>query len=178
MVLSILYFHTNAVTFVVLIIGVYTLPSKVEHSPWCERYTTNMQQIKFNYSLKNIGLPTKDNYLRNLMKTESIVRCMQWKAHFFLLNNGDDNQTPNNTYGLKSKHGTPPVLNLKPFEDDVAKMIELAKFQHNFIQTLEQDKRKINASSNVFIPADKTRNFYEMDTSTYNKLPTENVMKT
>ena len=116
-------------------------------------------------------------YLRNLVnKTESIVQCMRWKAHFFLQNNRDDN-----TYSLKSKHGVPSVLNLKPFEHDIAKIIELAKFQNisnNFIQTLELDKRIINASSNVFIPVDETWNFYEMDSSTYNKLLTENVTKT
>ena len=86
-----------------------------------------------------------------------------------------------NTYGLKSKHAAPPVSDLKPFEDDVAKMIESVKFcntSDNFIKTLERDKRKISASNNVFVPADKTRNFYEMSAPAYNKLLTENVTKT
>ena len=70
---------------------------------------------------------------------------------------------------------------LRPFEDDIAKMIENIKFRNvndSFIQKLEKDKRKINASKNVFVFADKTRNIYEMDAPAYNKLLTENVTKT
>ena len=47
-----------------------------------------------------------------------------------------------------------------------------------FINTLERDKQKIKASPNVNIFADKTRNIYETDADTYNKLLTENVTKT
>ena len=47
------------------------------------------------------------------------------------------------------------------------------------IKTLvENDKRRIRTSTNVFIPADKTRNIYEMSAPSYNKLLTENVTKT
>ena len=47
-----------------------------------------------------------------------------------------------------------------------------------FIKTLEKDKRKINSSKNIFIFADKTRNIYEMEAKSYDKLLTENVTKT
>ena len=47
-----------------------------------------------------------------------------------------------------------------------------------FIKTLEKDKRKINSSKNVFIFADKTRNIYETEAKSYDKLLTENVTKT
>ena len=60
-------------------------------------------------------------------------------------------------------------------------MIESVKFRNvyeGFIQELEKDKRKINASKNVFVFADKTRNIYIMDAPAYNKLLTENVTKT
>ena len=107
---------------------------------------------------------------------------MQWKAHFFLHNNGENNRTyRTNTYGLKSKHSAPPVTDLKPFEEDVAKIIKNIKLRNvnsNFIKTLEKDKRKIKASKNVLIFADKSRNIYKMDAPTYNKLLTENVTKT
>ena len=45
-----------------------------------------------------------------------------------------------------------------------------------FINTLERDKQKIKASPNVYIF--KTRNIYETDADTYNKLLTENETKT
>ncbi len=69
---------------------------------------------------------------------------------------------------------------LRPFEEDIASMIERVKFRNvndNFTQELDKDKRKINASKNIFVFADKTRNIYEMDAPAYNKLLTENVTK-
>ena len=177
------YWQSDDINKTGKIVGLYTLLFEVERSLRPGIHTGNMQQIKFNYSLKNIGLPTHDSYLRNLIdKTESFIQRIRWKAHFFLKNRNTDSQGGrSNTYGLKSRYGAPPVAELKPFEDDVACMIETVKFRNvndNFIEELEKDKRKINASKNVFIFADKTRNIYEMDAPTYNKLLTENVTKT
>ena len=141
MVLSALHFQTNTATFLVLSFVLYTLLFKVERSSWLEIPTTNMQQIRFNYSLKNIDLPTQDNYLRNLIdKTQNFIQRIRWKAHFFLHNKGESNHTRRtNTYDLKSKHSASPVTELKPFEDDVAKMIENIKLRNvncNFIKGL------------------------------------------
>ena len=103
---------------------------------------------------------------------------MRWKAHFFLQGN-DKQQTP--TYGLKSKRTPPQVPEIKQFEDDVAQMIENIKFRNysdEFIKMVEEDKKRIRSSQNVFIPADKTRNMYEMSAPAYDKLVIENVTKT
>jgi hypothetical protein len=44
-----------------------------------------MQKLLFDYSLKNIGLPSQDAYRKILIdKVENVVRRMRWKAHFFL----------------------------------------------------------------------------------------------
>ena len=62
---------------------------------------------------------------------------------------------------------------------DVIRMIENIQFRNvndQFINTLERDKQKIKASPNVYIF--KTRNIYETDADTYNKLLTENETKT
>ena len=68
----------------------------------------NMQQIKFNYSLKNTGLTSKDVYTRSLVnKTQSVIQRMRWKAHFFLNQANNDTEQGRaahrsaNTYGLK-----------------------------------------------------------------------------
>ena len=141
-----------------------------------------MQQIRFRYSLKNIGLPTHDDYGRNIDKTQSVIHRMRWKAFHFLQKSSDDTQPPKtSTYGLKSKRSAPPIPELKPFEDDVIKMIENIKFRrtnNDFLQTLENDKKKIKSSLNVSISADKTRNIYEISATTYNKQLTEDVTKT
>ena len=123
-----------------------------------------MQQIKLNYSLKNIGLPTHNTYLRNLIdKTGNLIQRIRWKAHFFLHNINQNTRTDGpNTYGLKSKQCAPPVKELRSFEDDLANMIESVKFRNvddGFIQQLENDKRKINASKNFFCLQTKQRTF-------------------
>ena len=44
-----------------------------------------MRQFQFDYSLKNIPIPSQDAYLRNLIeKVENVLKRMRWKAHFFL----------------------------------------------------------------------------------------------
>ena len=112
----------------------------------------NMQQIKFNYSLKNIGLTSKDVYTRSLVnKTQSVIQRMRWKAHFFLNQANNDTEQGRaahrsaNTYGqLKSKRSAPPVAELRAFEDDVVRLIENAKFRdvtNKFMKELERDKK-------------------------------------
>ena len=82
---------------------------------------------------------------------------------------------------MKSKQSPPPVPGLRCCEEDVILMIENIKFRNandQFLNTLESDKRRIKTSPNVFIFANKTRNLYEMNANTYNKLLTENITKT
>ena len=47
-----------------------------------------MEKIYFNYSLKNIPVPSRTSYKLQLIdKIESVITRMCWKAHFFLHNN-------------------------------------------------------------------------------------------
>ena len=47
-----------------------------------------MENIYFNYSLKNIPVPSRIYYKLQLIdKIESVIKRMRWKAHFFLNNN-------------------------------------------------------------------------------------------
>ena len=104
---------------------------------------------------------------------------MRWKAHFFLQGNNTTKRVQ--TYGLKSKQVPPPVQEWKQFEEDVIQLTENIQFRNvngEFMKTLQDDKKRINSSNNVFIAADKTRNMYEMIATAYNKLLTENVTKT
>ena len=49
-------------------------------------------RIDLGYSLKNIPIPPNNAYTARLIqKTESLIKRMRWKAHFFL--HGDDNST-------------------------------------------------------------------------------------
>ena len=139
-----------------------------------------MRQFRFDYSLKNIPIPSRDNYLRNLIeKVESVLKRMRWKAHFFL--KGEKSQEKTNYFGLLSNKTPPTILELKAFEEDVLKIIENIKFRdtkNNFQETLASDLKKINSSHNMFVFADKTRNIYETSLETYNKLLHDNITKT
>ena len=48
----------------------------------------------FQFSLKNIPIPGKDAYLKDLIhRTESFITRLRWKVFFFLKrNNRDDNE--------------------------------------------------------------------------------------
>ena len=138
-----------------------------------------MQRILFDYSLKNIGLPSKDAYRKRLIeKVEHVVSRMRWKAHFFL--NGP-NITDKHTYGLKSKKSPPPITQMKRFEQDLARMIENIEFRKvndKFLTTLDNDLQKIKSSPNVYMFADKSRNIYESPPDVYDKTLKENITKT
>ena len=87
-----------------------------------------MRQFRFEYSLKNIPIPSRDNYLRNLIeKVESVLKRMRWKAYFFL--KGEKNQENTNHFGLSSNKTHPTILELNPFEEDVLKLLENIKFR-------------------------------------------------
>ena len=86
---------------------------------------------------------------------------MRWKAHFYL-NGIADNPQKMPSFGLKSKRNLPPVPELKPFEEDVARMLENIQFRcvnDQFMAPLENDILKVKSSPNVFIFADKTATF-------------------
>ena len=104
---------------------------------------------------------------------------MRWKAHFFL--KGEKNQENTNHFGLSSNKTPPTILELKPFEEDVLKLLENIKFRdtkNHFQENLANDLKKINSSDKIFVFADKTRNIYETSLDTYNKLLHDNITKT
>ena len=60
------------------------------------------------------------------------------------------------------------------------RMIEEMRFRNTtnrFQKRLKEDIRKIRKSKNIIIPADKTRNMYEVSEQQYEKLLTNNITK-
>ena len=86
--------------------GFILLNYLVEHS---DCLYVKMERINFNYSLKNIPIPTKSaNCLKRIDKIESVIKRMRWKAFFFLAcnsSNANSNNCDNmkETFGFKSK---------------------------------------------------------------------------
>ena len=140
-----------------------------------------MEKVNFNYSLKNIPLPTKDTYWKNLIhKLERFIKKIRWKAFFFENKNEFANEITTN-FGFKSV--TTPSKNdqFNQFESDLYDMVqnfEFKKVTSNFQARLSDDARNIKKNPKFLISADKTNNFYELTTDEYNKLLTENISKT
>ena len=100
--------------------------------------------------MKNIGLPTRDEYKRKLIdKIENVVSRMRWKAHFYLHEPNAKNQSK---FGLKSKNAPPIIKEMKNFEDDLVTMMENIEFRNvssQFLSNLDNDLKKIKSSENV-----------------------------
>ena len=138
-----------------------------------------MEKFNINYSTKNIPLPSRSDYLQQLIeKTEQLLRRMHWKAHFLL--NPDTTSSSKETYGFKSSKNPPPVEELKDFEDDMPKMIQSVKFKqvnNPFLNKLKEDTDHIKNEPKLPIAADKTTSFYKLEPSTYNDLLEKNITK-
>ena len=102
-----------------------------------------------------------------------------WRAHFFL----NPESRPNNkeTFGFRSKNSTPYVKELVNFENRMLEMVKNVKFRDvecNFLKKLSSDVKNVKRSNGLIVPADKTTNFYKLDTKSYNKLLEKNITKT
>ena len=138
-----------------------------------------MEKFNISYSTKNIPLPSRSDYLQQLIeKTEQFLRRIRWKAHFFL--NRDTTSSSKETYGFKSTKNPPPIKELKDFENNMLKMIQSVKFKqvnNPFLNKLKEDADRIKNEPKLLIAADKTTNFYKLEPSTYNDLLEKNITK-
>ena len=147
-----------------------------------------MERKNYDYSLKNIPLPSKDAYKKRLVeKVEIFIKRMRWKAYFFDQNeeNNDENkENPRsniNNYGFKSRNCPKQNKHLDKFEDDLLLMIKNIEFRNvndTFQNKLQNDIREINRNPKTITFADKSRNLYEIEKEEYNKLLMENITKT
>ena len=140
-----------------------------------------MESTRFDHSTKNIPLPSEKDYKRTLIeKTEHLCRRMRWKA-FFYLNPGAD-KSQQETFGFSSRNSPPQIQAMQDFDKRLLYMIENikfrtvnCKFQHKLSSDIQENIMK---SDKLLVPADKTSNFYKMDTPSYNHLLQKNITKT
>ena len=115
--------------------------------------------------------------IKLLDKVESVLKRMRWKAFFFL---NPSTESQSGKFNLKSRRCPSPIEDLKPFEDDMFKMIEnlrSKKIRNSFQDKLKRDIMKVNSSDKVLVFADKSRNVYELEKPQYEKLLSENITK-
>lgn len=147
-----------------------------------------MEQVRFNYSMKNIPIPPKDTYLKRLIeKVESVIKRMRWKAFFFdqntdVADNTDEtDKAANNKFGFKSRKCPPQNEEMIKFEADLLHMVKNVQFRNvneQFQNKLNEDTSNINKSTKSFIPADKTTNFYKLDKTQHDNLLRNNITTT
>ena len=90
-----------------------------------------MDQVRFDYSTKNIPIPPRNSYLKSLIeKVESVIKRMRWKAFLFNRNEQDNNDAINNdNFGFKSRKCPPQNSELDKFEADLFDMVHNIKFR-------------------------------------------------
>ena len=138
----------------------------------------NFEKTDFEYSLKNIAEPSKKQYLLALIdQTRKFVFRVRWKA-FHILN--PSRRDAKETFGFNTQKPAPKLKELELFESnmiDLIKNIEFHKKTNRLQEKLKEDRRKINRSTKVFIPADKTNNYYGMEVGQYKELLKRNIEK-
>ena len=147
-----------------------------------------MEQVRFNYSMKNIPIPPKDTYLKRLIeKVESVIKRMRWKAFFFDQNTDvadctdETDNAATDKFGFKSRKCPPQNEEMIKFEADLLHMVKNIQFRNvndQFQNKLNEDTNNINKSTKPLIPADKTTNFYKLDKTQHDNLLRNNITTT
>ena len=139
----------------------------------------NMERVNFNYSLKNIPVPSQKDYLLELTNSVGIfISNIRWRSHFFL-NPSDHNKKE--TYNFKSSKAAPQIAELKEFEEEIYDIVKSVTFKHGYStelqSTLKNDMKKMKNDDKIYAAADKTTNFYKMSPEKYEDLKHKNITK-
>ena len=91
----------------------------------------NMDQVNFNISLKNIPIPTKKEFLSELISSVGIfVANLKWRSFHFLNPSNTDRKE---TFGFKTTEPAPSVAELKDFENYI---YDLQTHRKNYISPI------------------------------------------
>ena len=110
----------------------------------------------FDYSTKNIPIPTRKEYLIQLLySVEKFIRNLKWRAHFFL---SPSKSQSKDRYGFRSIKAAPVVKDL----DHLVKRlyflvlnIEFRNYDNTFLNRLRSDLNEVNDLQELIVSADK-----------------------
>ena len=139
----------------------------------------NMEQVKFNYSLKDIPIPSQQEYLMELISSVGIfISNLRWRCYHFL---NPSNHDSKETFGFKTNNVAPTVDELKEFEHGIYDLVKSVKFQQhtnsNLQNTMKKSMREMKNSTEMYVSADKTANFYKVKPEKYQELLTKSINK-
>ena len=149
------------------------------------KFINVMEKLQFDYSYKNISIPSERNCKLQLMeKIELVIKRMRWKAHFY---NEEKDVKENKTltiieaYGLKSLNCPPQVKELFDFESNLLDMIKSLKFRKtrsHFQRRLKEDINTIHSTDTTLTFADKTSNLYKFKKEQNKKMLNDSITAT
>ena len=135
-----------------------------------------MQPLHFNYSLKNIPIPSRLQYQKKLIaQGENFIKRLRWKL--FVIQNPTLVQSKT-TYGFNTTKPPPSLKELKSFESDFFDLIRNISFrpvQDEFQNKLQNDIKIIQNTPEIIVSADKSRNKYKMGVDEYKTLLQNNI---
>ena len=125
-----------------------------------------MDKINFGRSVKKIPILSNKEYLKRLIDaTEKLIKRMRWRAHYFL--HPPSLREKQETFGFNSKKSPPQTPELNKFESKMASLIQNIEFKADFKPTefqknLSGHTDAISKDNKLYVPADKTTNFYKL----------------
>ena len=106
----------------------------------------------------------------------TFVWRLRWAAAFFL--GVYTKKEPKETYGFKTSNQPPLIPQLTGFEDRLQQIVENVKFRPGTNKTqkkMREDLNKMKNSRKVYVKADKTNNYYTLETEEYDDLMKRNT---
>ena len=141
-----------------------------------------MNKFNFQYSLKNIPIPPRHLYEKEIIHKFNVgFNRLNWN-HYWKCKDKKDSTNESTSFGFKSNR-VPYYKNyykLDPFKKDLVKLIASIKYRPHsnaFQKTLKEDCSKIKQSNDVIVSADKTSNLYGMPVETYKSHLKNNITK-
>ena len=138
-----------------------------------------MQQVNFKQSLKNIPLSSHKEYVMRLTHYfANFGHSLGWGVHHYFSDKEED--VRKETYGFPTQRKPPDeaMKLLKPFLNALAKIagnIRFRKTSSEFQKNLSRTVSSIDKNPKMLVSADKTSNFYTMDSKDYEKLLKDNI---
>ena len=133
-------------------------------------------KVQFNYSMKNIPIPPKDEYILQLIHSiEKFIRNLRWRVKC-----SKKPPAKKETYGFPSPKHPGAVQDLKLLEQRLLAMvrdIEFRSFSDQFQEKLKKDVREIREATELIVEADKTSNHYKLTTDQFTDLLAKNIHK-
>ena len=116
----------------------------------------NYSKLNFNYSKKNIAIPSREEFLLQLIySVEKFVRNLRWRAYFFLHPEKRGQEKEN--FGFSSINALEePVPELKLLEQRLTAMVrdvQFRKYSNELQKRLKEDIREIRETQELIIEA-------------------------